>query len=365
MPQEIPHLPIRTGRTREQKEFYKLWLTSWQDKRPIDIENEFGYLFDYALSLFRNTQTESDLAKLESELLELQKTYPFTNWKDSGSFHYHAIRYRADSQIACKNYRQAIKILSEAYSLFIPARVETILSLKLYIGDDIEGQDLLFLLGVPKVTIWGRANWKLVVKVSNKLLDEKRKELGSAILPTWAKKSKLALENQNPPRNTSYTCELFGVVTKRFRTSIPYYLFTNVSLFSFSLGEVSRNIENIARENRGLPRIGEGWVSETELYYAMKDAFPKINVFQHASPEWLGRQHLDVYIPAKKIALEFQGKQHDEPIEFFGGKEGFLTTQKRDAKKMRLCEEHGVRLIYIRAGYSLEDVLREIKKRVS
>ncbi len=336
-----------------------MWYSSWKNKKPINIENEFGYLFDYVHSLIRKAQTESELAKLELELVELQKVYPFTNWKDSGSFHYYAIGYRADSHIARKNYKQAIKILSEAYSLLIPAQVNKILSLKLYVNKDVEGKDLLFLHGVPKITVWGKENWELVVATSNKYLNKKRRELGSAILPIWVKESKLVLGKWKPPWNS---CQLFYSITKKFQTTIPYYYFDYVSPFSLSVAKISRNIENTARENRGLPKVGEGWVSETELYYAIKDSFPKIDVFQHASPKWLGRQHLDVYIPSKKTALEFHGEQHDKPIDFFGGEEGFMATQERDIRKMKLCKKYGIRLIYVRAGYSLKTILKEIKK---
>ena len=126
-------------------------------------------------------------------MLELQRVYPFTNWKDSGSFHLYAIEYRADSLIARKNYREAINTLSEAYSLFIPANVNQLLSLKFYIGDDVDGRDLLFLHRLPKLNILGSGIGGLIIETSNNFLDEKRKELGSAILPIWAKRGKESL----------------------------------------------------------------------------------------------------------------------------------------------------------------------------
>ena len=64
MQKKVPLLTISYGRTREQKEFYKLWLASWRNNTPIDIENEFGYLFDYVHALIYQAQTESDLARL-------------------------------------------------------------------------------------------------------------------------------------------------------------------------------------------------------------------------------------------------------------------------------------------------------------
>lgn len=75
---------------------------------------------------------------------------------------------------------------------------------------------------------------------------------------------------------------------------------------------------------------------------------------------WLGRQHLDVYLTDYDIAIECQGIQHFEPREHFGGEEEFTKTIERAQRKLRLCEEHGVPLYYIRYDESLEERLNEI-----
>ncbi|MCB0256072.1 MAG: hypothetical protein KDI55_20315 [Anaerolineae bacterium] len=121
-----------------------------------------------------------------------------------------------------------------------------------------------------------------------------------------------------------------------------------------------RQAENALREDEGLPRVGEGWISETQLYYEITSAFPNDEVVQHASPEWLGRQHLDVYLPGRRIALEYHGLQHDQPVEFFGGAEAFAKTVARDRAKRTKCDKEGVLLIEVRPGYSLEQVIQQI-----
>lgn len=47
------------------------------------------------------------------------------------------------------------------------------------------------------------------------------------------------------------------------------------------------------------------------------------------------------------IAIECQGKQHYEPIEFFGGVEGFRRTIERDTKKKCMLKAMGIPLIEI------------------
>ena len=80
-----------------------------------------------------------------------------------------------------------------------------------------------------------------------------------------------------------------------------------------------RDAENEIRELVGIPRIGEGWLSEANLLKIVRDIFPHEDVFHQASPKWLGKQRLDIYIPTFKVAIEYQGKQHYEPVEYFGG----------------------------------------------
>ena len=110
-----------------------------------------------------------------------------------------------------------------------------------------------------------------------------------------------------------------------------------------------------------IPRIGEGWISETELYYKLQRAFPDSDVLHHASPKWLGRQHLDIFIPAYSVGVEFQGTQHDEPVNYFGGQEAFNAIKRRDARKKRNCKKNGVHLIEVRSGYDFNELIHLIR----
>jgi hypothetical protein len=141
---------------------------------------------------------------------------------------------------------------------------------------------------------------------------------------------------------------------------LPFHCFsTNGEALRF-VGEISRDAENTVREEMDIPRVGEGWVAETELYYRLKEALGNTAVLHHASPDWLGQQHLDVFVPEYSVGLEFQGTQHDTPVEYFGGEEAFQATKRRDAKKKHLCSENGVRLLEVRPGYDLSELVRVV-----
>jgi len=131
------------------------------------------------------------------------------------------------------------------------------------------------------------------------------------------------------------------------------------NLFMELVEEILREAENLLRENHNLPRIGEGWVSEMQLYNLVKTVFPEAE--NHATPEWLKPLHLDVFVPSKKLAFEYQGKQHFEPVDFFGGEKAFKHTQKRDQKKKLECRLNGVALIEWRYDEPINSEVLEAK----
>lgn len=85
------------------------------------------------------------------------------------------------------------------------------------------------------------------------------------------------------------------------------------------------------------------WKSELSLYYLVKMQFPESDYQFRAS--WLGQQSLDIFIVEHNVAIEYQGAQHYEAIDFFGGKNGLKATIERDRRKRVLCKENGVDLI--------------------
>lgn len=130
--------------------------------------------------------------------------------------------------------------------------------------------------------------------------------------------------------------------------------------FGQYIRDLLRKAEDQWRAKNSLPAVGEGWKSETELYFRVKKRLPNQDVIMHGKPKWLGRQHFDIWIPALKVAIEYQGRQHDEPIDFFGGEAAFEKNRQRDARKKSLCKRHGVNLIEVRPGYDLEEVITRI-----
>ena len=86
----------------------------------------------------------------------------------------------------------------------------------------------------------------------------------------------------------------------------------------------------------------------------MKSIFPNEEIhFDFKHPELRfqktnKRMELDIWLPGLKLAVEYQGHQHYEPVEYWGGEEGFRKIQRRDKQKRKSCKEAGIRLIEIK-----------------
>ncbi len=105
------------------------------------------------------------------------------------------------------------------------------------------------------------------------------------------------------------------------------------------------SIESITRQEFGFRRVGEGWVSETLLYQIVCRLVHPERVLRHFRPDWLEGLELDLYIPDRRLAIEYQGQQHFHPIEAWGGIGGLEGLRRRDAKKAKACQQQGVHLI--------------------
>lgn len=119
--------------------------------------------------------------------------------------------------------------------------------------------------------------------------------------------------------------------------------------------EFENSIESIARQEFGFRPVGEGWVSETLLYQIVCRVTHPHRVLRHHRPDWLNGLELDIYIPERRMAIEYQGQQHFHPIEAWGGSAGLAAVRARDAKKARACKKQGILLVTIDYTEPLSD----------
>lgn len=243
-----------------------------------------------------------------------------------------------------------------------------------YKMDYITGKVLLYLDANHTLTEFGNKNQEEISKIADSLLEKFKKKQGMPLFKYLIQNSAEITNNNLESYKIFFDDdEDFLKFKKRYEVCIigvSDYAQTNILKVNEAIFELTRDIiarllresENRYREKIGAPKVGEGWISETELYYKIKETFSNEKVIFHGRPSWLGQQHLDIYLPKKNIAIEYQGIQHNEPVDYFGGEEKFEHTKFLDERKLKKCKENGCELIYVYPGYNFEDVKNKIEK---
>ena len=68
----------------------------------------------------------------------------------------------------------------------------------------------------------------------------------------------------------------------------------------------------------------------------------------------------DFYIPSINTCIEFDGKQHFEPVEYWGGQEGLERRKRSDEIKNKFCTDNNINLIRISYNEDIEERLKNI-----
>ena len=60
------------------------------------------------------------------------------------------------------------------------------------------------------------------------------------------------------------------------------------------------------------------------------------------------------------VAIEYDGKQHFTPVEFFGGESSYEETIVRDTIKNQFCDFHGIKMVILPYTYSNEEIYEKV-----
>lgn len=332
------YFPSEENMEPEQRRFYDRWIQHWRKGRVLDVQGNISYLFCYVYEVLALPPE-----KTVEHLLRLIEAYPTEE-----RFLKYCKRWLSDCFVLLGDYRKALDVYPPVpISTRGSTCTDDVLSLKLKVGERIAGRDVLSLNG-PQVTNWGKEHLNDIAAYLDIIVGAYEQNHGINLLERWSLSSH------------QYPYSVFRGTVHSSTTNIPCYSFSGYEEAIKFVREKTRDAENSVREEMRIPHINEGWIRETELYYAIKDALPQTEVIQHARPDWLGRQHLDVFVPEYAVAFEYQGAQHDEPVKYFGGEDAYQATKRRDARKKRMCTKNGIRLIEVRPGYELRELIRMI-----
>lgn len=102
------------------------------------------------------------------------------------------------------------------------------------------------------------------------------------------------------------------------------------------------------------------WLDDLKINYIRQHSFETC--------KYVNKLSFDFYLPDYNSCIEFDGKQHFKPVEYFGGDEGFKLNKKRDSIKNKWCLDNNVGLIRIKYNevnkikYILKERLQLVNK---
>lgn len=94
------------------------------------------------------------------------------------------------------------------------------------------------------------------------------------------------------------------------------------------------------RKSKGEERI-ESYLSSQDIDYVAQMRYPELH--------GIGGKRLsfDFYLPTQNLLIEFQGKQHETAIDYFGGEDRFKIQQENDNRKKVYARDNNIELLEI------------------
>lgn len=342
--QYYPSFEMMSGK---QKAFYRYLEQGIEVKQYPPVCGQISYLFVYAYNILTEWKNRG-YQYIHNRLLDLAEAYYLESKFAS------ACRYWAYDCLLNQEMYEEYLVLTEPQDYFTTNTntSNTRCNIRYLLKQPADAIDILRMSGV-RVTAFTKKHPAAFRDFLEAVFQDEEKMHGP-----W-------LERMLSAMNPAKPCQLIlfsGAPINQPQVTFPYYCFYGAYDFVTVIHDAVRAAENRLRDANNVPRIGEGWISETALYYAIRNAFPQTQVIQHGRPDWLGRQHFDIWIPRWKIALEYQGTQHFEPVDFFGGIDGLHAAQERDHRKRMLSKQHQVHLIEVIEDDDHENIINRIKE---
>lgn len=368
----------------EQKQFYKTFKQKFKNDEFLDLEGNDNYSFILFYDLLEEKSKRENIQELQVYFKKLEKHYPKTK-----NYTQRAVIEKMESH---EDYESAWRLKYKEQYIGVQTIIEYEQKLQRSL---LDGELMVKLGGFSHLTKFGQNNIDNIKPFAVNQLKIYENDKGMKFFELFFqngkpyqtteeplisdKKSILNLfrkrkqELPNPRYDADYYKQFYlsGAEYNHYKAiddsqahlnRLPDMTHVVEKAIFNQCRLILKQAEDLYRESTGMPKIGEGWISETELYYRIADTFNEYEVIHHGSPSWLGRQHLDIYFPKLNIGVEYQGAQHYVAVDFFGGQEALEKTIERDKAKRKKCEENDCHLIIVDEGYDFEVVKEKIER---
>jgi len=351
---------------QEQKNFYSYFKKNFDNDNFLDLEGNDNYSFVLYYDFLSDYYNHKQIKTLQNQFSKIEKHYPKTG------------NYISLSIIQILENNGDYDSAWEFIKMREYVSVKTIWDYENKLKKRVLNGNLIAQLGgISHLTLFGQNNINEIKEHIIEYLETYEKENNSTFFDLFFEEQRLFKSTNSNNYNSEYYLQYYLSVSEYnfykeiddnqdksgFKDSRLRHVVEKAILNQFRY--IIKKAEDIYREKIGMPKVGEGWISETELFYKITENYKEFNVVHHGKPKWLGRQHIDIYFTELNIAIEYQGSQHYEPIDFFGGIETFKRTRERDENKRKLCLENNCELIYVNEKYEFEEIKLKIEEAIN
>lgn len=125
------------------------------------------------------------------------------------------------------------------------------------------------------------------------------------------------------------------------------------NLSNHTNGSGCKKCSDISNQSKGIIKI-INFLHQLNINYELEKTF--INCI---NPKTGYKLRFDIYIPILNYCIEFDGQQHFNNIEYFGGEESLLEIQFRDKIKTEYCKNNDIKLLRIKYDENIENILKD------
>lgn len=145
-------------------------------------------------------------------------------------------------------------------------------------------------------------------------------------------------------------------VSKGYEILSPYINSLNKILIDFNCGhEAHLILSNSLKKGHGCPTCSESKGEKSIRIYLENNNINFIQEYKFEDCKYKRSLPFDFYIRDYNLCIEFDGIQHFEIIERFGGEEKLKLTQKLDRIKNKFCKYNNINLLRI-PYYELDEI---------
>jgi len=244
VPRFQEYYPTTEAMNAQQRRFYDNWRQAWEAGTALPVDGNISYLFCYVYRLFRRGSRDrggrakvhkSAIPYLIAELTKLIEAYCDTEPK----FASYCRDWLSDCYAVTGDYRKALELDRLPFlGGRCGAGTDRRLSLKLAVGERIDGHDLLTLVG-PQVTKWGREHLTAICEWLDDAAREHEAKHGVNLLDVWARGAH------------SYPYSVFAGSLFSSEIRLKAYDFSGHAEAKSLIRQLTRDAENAVRKELG------------------------------------------------------------------------------------------------------------------